>query len=94
MIYFILWVVFIVALILAVPITQMMENRGRRAALAQEAEALQEEDAFADEGEMAFEESPEEERGEDDFGGEPAMQEDQAAFEEVDDFAAFEEDFK
>jgi len=93
MIYFILWVLFIVGLIAAVPIAHVLENRGRRAAFAATAEEVGGDDPFAEEDEMPLEEAPADEDAVD-FGGEPAMQQEEAAFEEVDDFAEFEEDFK
>ena len=85
MVYFIVWAVFIVGVILAVPITAMMGKPKRPKAEPADAVAAEEEQVemteFAEE-EPAFEEQP------------VATEEFAAQTEVVDDFAAFDEEFK
>jgi hypothetical protein len=81
MMYFILWVVFLLTVILAVPIVSFVENRKRQAALGprvkeseEELEADGESEAFEEEpGEATFEAVEETPLGGDDF----------SAFEEI-----------
>ncbi|MEM9365633.1 MAG: hypothetical protein AAGD07_06520 [Planctomycetota bacterium] len=99
MIYFILWAVFLLGCIVAVPVAQMMENRKRRALLGPEAAQAgfeDEEEAEFTDGEFQDEGVQEvasfEEGGGDGFEG---MGDDNGFGEaSADDFAAFDEEFK
>ncbi|EMI53198.1 hypothetical protein [Rhodopirellula sallentina] len=85
MLYFICWVVFLVGVILSVVVAHVMSNRGNKANVAPAAddEMMLSEEMPDDEGAIedpqAFEEVAE-------FGSD--------AVEQVDDFEAFEEEFK
>lgn len=93
MIYFILWAVFLLGCIVAVPVAQMMENRKRRAHLGPEAAQAgfeEEEPELADGG--VEEVASFDEGGGDGFEG---IGEDNGFGEaSADDFAAFDEEFK
>lgn len=82
MLYFILWTIFLLAVILAVPIVNWLENKQRREALEpSSAEEEASEDEVAEEqAEEEFEGEEPVEVGTEEFGG--------------DDFSAFEEEFK
>lgn len=58
MMYFIAWCVFLVVVVVAVPVASMMENRGRRAAVAP-SEEMMDEEPVEGEAEDAAEEAPE-----------------------------------
>ena len=90
MLYFILWAVFLLAVIVSVPVVHWLENKRRReampeqAAAADPAEGEAAEEDFASEDEFAAEEG---------FGEEEPLE---MGGEELggDDFSAFEEEFK
>ena len=89
MIYFILWVVFLLAVILAVPIVSLMGNRQpREPKAAADPDAIPEEaeeQAFGENEGFAGEEVVAEVPADDGFGGEPMMGGDDAleGFEEL-----------
>jgi len=88
MIYFILWVLLIVAVIVSVPVANWLDNKKRRALAGPQSTANDDDDENADEA-FAEEETPGE------FGDEVAEAEAEPV--EVaggDDFSAFEEEFK
>lgn len=93
MLYFILWVVFILAVILVVPIVNMIENK-RRAALMP---AMPAEEDWSEEDQVdeAFVDEPAEEATFDDGGGfGEAPVEELADFGGGEDFSAFDDEFK